>query len=128
MSSNEGLAMRSRLLLTVLVTMGWLVLMLGWIAFAWSHYSFFQNLICLGIATLLYVAMTGVLWVADQGFALTATILTTLGWLSFALYWIGFGWSGHTFLQNSAILMLSLVACVGIVAVLFLAEPSNQAC
>jgi len=66
--------------------------------------------------------------VVDQGFVLTATIFTTMGWLSFALYWIGFGWSGHSFLQNSAVLMLSLVAWLGVVAALWLAPPSNQVC
>jgi len=120
--------MRSRVLLTVLLTIGWLVLMLCWVVFAWSHFSIFQNLICLGIAALLYAAVTGALWVVDQGFVLAATVLTTLGWLSFAFYWIGFGWSGHTFLQNSAILVLSLVAWLGVIAALWLGQPSNQTC
>ena len=128
MSSNEIRAARSRVHLTVMVTIGWLVLMLCWVTLAWSHYSFFQNLICLGIATLLYAAITAVLWVVDQGFVLSATILATLGWLSFALYWIGFGWSGHTFLQNSALLMISFGAWLGVVAALWLGQPSNQAC
>jgi hypothetical protein len=128
MSNNEVRAMQGRVRLTVLITAAWLILMLCWIALASSHYSFFQNLICLGIATLLYGAVTGVLWVVDQGFVLAATVLTTLGWLSFTLYWIGFGWSGHTFLQNSAILVLSLVAWVGVSAWLWVGQPSNQAC
>jgi hypothetical protein len=128
MSSNGVFAMRNRVQLTALVTIGWLILMICWIALAWSQVSFFQNLIVLGITTLLYVAITGALWVVDQGFVLVATILTTLGWLSFALYWIGFGWSGHSFLLNSAILMLSLLVWVGVVTLLWLGQPSSQAC
>jgi hypothetical protein len=128
MSTKEVFAIRSKVLPTVLVTMGWLVLVLCWMAFAWSQYSFFQNLVCLGIATLLYAATTGAMWVMDQGIMLVATILTTLGWLSFALYWIGFAWSRHTLLQNGAILMLSLLVCGGAVVVLRLAELSNQTC
>lgn len=128
MSSIEIRVMRGRVLLTSLITIGWWILMLCWIALAWSHYTFFQHLIALGIMSLLYAAIVGALWVVEQGFVLTATVFTTMGWLSFSLYWIGFGWSGHTFLQNSAILMLSLVAWLGVVAALWLAPPSNQVC
>jgi len=128
MSSKQVRAMRGRVLLTLLATIGWWVLMFCWITLAWSHYSFFQNLISLGIATLLYAALTAVLWVVDRGLVLGLTIVATLGWLSFALYWIGFGWSGHTFLQNSAVVILSFIAWLGVVAALWLGQPSNQAC
>jgi hypothetical protein len=128
MSSKGILAMRNRVRLTALVTIGWLILMICWIAFAWNQLSFFQNLVGLGIAILIYAAITGALWVVDQGGVLVATILTTFGWLSFTLYWIGFGWSGHTFLLNSAILMLSLLVWLGVVTVLWLGQPSSQTC
>jgi hypothetical protein len=59
MSTNGFFAIRSRMSLTILATMGWLVWGLCWMAFAWGHYSFFQNLVSLGIATLLYAAITG---------------------------------------------------------------------
>lgn len=114
--------------LTILATVGWLVWLLCWMALAWSQYSFFQNLVCLGIATLLYAAITGTMWVVDQGFMLAATILTTLGGLSFVLYWIGFAWSRHTLLQNGAVLMLSLLIVGGTVVGLCLAQPSDQVC
>ncbi len=128
MSSQEVFAIRGRVLPTVLATLGWLILMLGWMAFAWSRFSFFQTLVGLGIATLLYAAILGAMWVTDQGFRLTATVLTTLGGLSFVLYWIGFAWSGHSLLQNFAILILSFLAWLGTVVVLLLAGPSNQVC
>jgi hypothetical protein len=128
MSTKEIFAIRSRVRLTLLATLGWLVLMLGWMVYAWSRFSFFQNLVGLGIATLLFAAITGAMWVADQGFRLTATILTTLGGLSFVLYWIGFAWSRHSLLLNGAVLILSFLAWVGAVAALWLAGPSDQAC
>lgn len=128
MSTKELFAIRSRVHLTVLATMGWLVLVLCWMAFAWSQYSFFQNLVSLGIATLLYAAITGAMWVVDQGVGLVATILATLGGLSFLLYWMGFAWSQHTLLQNALVLMLSLIVWVAAVAALWLAGPSDLQC
>jgi hypothetical protein len=128
MLTQENFAIRNRMLLTVLVTLGWLVLMPSWMIYAWSRYNFFQNLAGLGIATLLFAAITGALWVADQGFRLTATILTTLGGLSFVLYWIGFAWSRHSLLLNLAILVLSFLGWLVAVVVLWLAGPADQAC
>ena len=128
MLTQEYFVIRSRVLVTVLATLGWLVLMLGWMVYAWSRFSFFQNLVGLGIATLLYAAVMGAMWVADQGFRLIATILATLGGLSFVLYWIGFAWRGHSLLQNFAILVLSFLAWFGTVVVLLLAGPSDQVC
>jgi hypothetical protein len=128
MTTQELFAIRGRVLLTALVTLGWLVLMLGWMVFAWSRLSFFQNLVGLAIAALLFAAITGAMWVVEQGFRPAATILTTIGGLSFALYWIGFAWSRHTLLQNFAILMLSLLVWVGAVVMLWLVGPSDQAC
>ena len=128
MLTQEYFVIRSRVLVTVLATLGWLVLMLGWMVYAWSRFSFFQNLVGLGIATLLYAAIVGAMWVADQGFRLTATVLVTLGGLSFVLYWIGFAWSGHSLLLNGAILVLSFLAWFGTVVVLLLACPSDQVC
>ncbi len=128
MSTKGFFAIRSRMFLTILATMGWLVWVLCWMAFAWSQYSFFQNLVSLGIATLLYAAITGAMWVVDQGFMPAATILATLGGLSFVLYWIGFAWSRHTLLQNSAVLMLSLLIVMGTAVGLCLAKPSDPAC
>jgi hypothetical protein len=126
--STKGLAIRSRVLVTTLVTMGWLILVICWMAFAWSHYSFFQNLASLGISALLYVAIVGAMWVEDLGFPLVATVLATMGWLSFALYWIAFAWSRHPFLYNGAILALSALAWGATVVVAWLAQPWNQTC
>ncbi len=128
MWAKELFAIRNRVLLTVLATMGWLVVLLCWMAFVWSEYSFFQNLVGLGIATLLYAAITGAMWVVDQGFKPVTMILTTVGWLSFALYWVGFAWSRHTVLQNGAILMLSLLVWGSAAVVLWLAVPSEECC
>lgn len=128
MSTTELFAIRSRVLLAILATMGWVVWVLFWMAFAWSQYSLFQNLPSLGIAMLLYSAITGAMWVMDLGFKPAAAILTTVGWLSLALYWIGFAWSRHALLENGAILMLSLVACKGIVVVLTLGGRSDEGC
>lgn len=128
MSDRMSFVIKSRVSLTIVVTMAWLVLGLGWMVFAWSQYSFFQILIGLGIATLLYAAITGILWVVELGFNPAATILITLGWLSFVLYWIGFIWSRYTFLQNGAVIMLALLAFVGAVTAMWLAQPSDQYC
>lgn len=128
MSTKALFTIRSRVLLTALGTMGWWVLVLGWMVFTWSRHSFFQDLVILGIAALLYAAIMGAVWVVDLGFTPTATVLVTFGSLSFVLYWIGFAWSRHTLLQNSAILMLSLLAWGGAVAVLWLARPADRWC
>jgi hypothetical protein len=113
---------RNRVLVTTLTTLGWLVFTLGWMAVAWSRYSFFQNLAGLGISALLFAAIIGVVWVRD----LAATILATLGWLSLVLYWIAFVWGRHTLLQNGAVLLFSSLVWLGIVAVFLLAGPASE--
>jgi hypothetical protein len=112
--------------LTTLATIGWLILSFSWLAFAWSHYRFLQMLAGLGIVTLLYVAVTGVLWVVDQALTLAATILAIFGWLSFTLYWLAFAWSRYTLLQNGAILLLSFLVCGGAVVVLTLRAALSE--
>jgi hypothetical protein len=116
---------RHRTRVTILLTLGWLISMLCWLALAWRRYSLFQGLAGLGISTLLFAAIVGVLWAAGRNLAPAATILTTLGWLSFALYWIGFAWRRHTLLANGATLMLTLLTCLGIVTVLWLRRPAD---
>jgi hypothetical protein len=116
---------RSKVSVTILITLGWLFLMLCWMAFGWGHYSLLQNLASLGISTLLFGAITGVLWVKDLGFVPAATILTTLGWLSLALYWTAFVWSRYTLLQNGAVLVVSCLVWQTAVAVFWLAGPLN---
>jgi hypothetical protein len=128
MSTKTFFAMRNSVLAPTLATMGWLILVLCWMAFAWGQYSLLQNLTCLAISTLLFAAIVGALWIGDQGFVPAATILVTLGWLSFALYWIGFAWSRHTLLQNSAVLMVSFLVWQGVIVVLWLAGPSGEYC
>lgn len=113
---------RGRVLATTLVTMGWLILALCWVVSAWGRYSPFQNLAGLGICALLFVASVGVMWVAEQGFALTTSVLTVFGWLSAALYWIAFTWSRYTWLLNGAVLVLSLIAGLGLIVVVWLRE------
>jgi len=102
--------------------MGWLILALCWIVFAWSRYSLLQNLAGVGICGLLFVATVGVMWVAEQRFALTASVLTVFGWLALALYWIAFVWSRHTWLLNGAVLVLSLIAGLSFIVVAWLRE------
>lgn len=126
MFAGKICATRSRVLATTLTTLGCLILMLGWMAFAWSRYSFLQNLVSLGIFTLLFAAIVGTVWVAEFGVRLVATILATLGWFSFVLYWIGFAWSGRTLLQNGAVLMVSLLVWLGMVVVFLLAGPAGE--
>jgi hypothetical protein len=119
-------AIRSRVLVTTLVTMGWLSLSLCWMAFTWSQYSLLQNVVSLGISALLFVAVVGVIWVGDVGFAPAATNLATMGCLSFALYWIGFAWSRYSLLQNGAALMISFLVWLGLVLVFWLAGPAGE--
>lgn len=128
MSTKTLCEIRNSVLATTLATMGWLVLVFCWIAFAWGQYSLLQNLTSLAISTLLFAAVIGVMWVGDLGFMPGATILATLGWLSFAVYWIGFAWSRHTLLQNCAALVFSLLACGGIVVVLWLRARADEYC
>jgi hypothetical protein len=128
MSDRGSFIIKCRVLVTLLLTMAWLVLVFGWMVSAWSQYNFFQILIGLGIATLLYAAITGTLWVVELGVNPAATILATFGWLSFLLYWIGFAWSRYTWLQNGAILTLSLLAFVSAVTAMWLARPADQYC
>jgi hypothetical protein len=48
--------------------------------------------------------------------------------LSFALYWIGFAWSQYRFLLNGAILIASLLVCLGTVVTLWLKRPAREWC
>jgi hypothetical protein len=128
MSTKTLFSSRNSVLATTLATLGWLILVLCWMAFAWGQYSLLQNLASLAISTLLFAAIVGAMWSGDLGFVPAATILATLGWLSFALYWIGFAWSRHTLLQNSAILALAYLACGGIVVVLWLRARADECC
>jgi threonine/homoserine/homoserine lactone efflux protein len=66
--------------------------------------------------------------VVDLGWWLAATVLTTFGCLSFVLYWIAFAWSGHTLLQDSAILLLTVLVWLGAVVALWLAGGMNDGC
>jgi hypothetical protein len=113
---------------TIWVTLGWLTLALCWVVYAWARYSAFQNLVGLGISTLLFAAVVGVMWVAGQGWTLPLTVLTTLGWLSLALYWIGFAWSQHTLLLNGAVLIGSLLLGLGLLAALWLRKATREGC
>ena len=74
MYTEKGFAFRNRALVTALTMLGWLGLTLGWLALAWGHYSFLQNLASLGIAASLFVAVVGALWVLDMGYALLADL------------------------------------------------------
>jgi hypothetical protein len=128
MFAVQRFTIRGKALATILAMIGWLSLALCWTVLAWSRYSFFQNLVGLGISTLLFVAVVGVMWVAEQGRTLVLTVLTTLGWLSLALYWIGFAWSRHTLLLNGAILIGSLLAWMTFVVLLWVAQPVRKGC
>jgi len=116
-------AIKDRVLVTTLLTLGWLTWMLCWMAFAWSHYTFLQNLASLGISTLLFAAIAGVLWVGDACSVPAIVIVATLGWFSFALYWIGFAWGQYRLLQNGAVLMVSFLVWQIVLAVFWLARP-----
>ena len=108
--------------------MGWLILALCWTVYAWTRCSFFQNLAGLGISTLLYAAVVGVMWVAERSRTLTLTVLTTVGWLTFALYWVGFAWGQHTLPLNGAVLAGSLLLGLGLLVVLWLRGPARECC
>jgi hypothetical protein len=128
MFTGTPLTIRNRTRTTILTTIGWLISTLCWLAFAWGRYSAFQTLIGLGISTLLFTTIVGVMWVAEQGRTLALTILTTLGWLSLALCWIGFAWSQHTLLLNGAVLILSLLLGLSILALLWLKGSPRERC
>jgi hypothetical protein len=128
MLSGTLFTIRNRALATILTTIGWLVLMSCWLAFAWSRYSLFQHLVGLGISTLLFAAIVGAVWVLEQGWIPTATILATLGWLSFALYWIGFVWSRHTLLQNGAVLIVSFFVYASAILALWYRGRADACC
>ena len=128
MFTRKHVTIRHKAFATILATMGWLSLALCWTGLAWGHYSLFQHLAGLGISTLLFAAIAGTMWVVDLGWVFAGTVLTTLGWLSFALYWIGFVWSQRTLLQNGAALMVSLLAGVGILVVLWQRERADECC
>jgi hypothetical protein len=56
------------------------------------------------------------------------TILATMGWLVWILYWVALVWSRRTLLQSGAILMLSLLAYSAGVVVLFPVGRSDEGC
>ena len=105
MFTEKRFATVHKLNVTILVMLGWLTWMLRWMALAWSGHSFLQNLASLGISTLIFTAITTVVWVGNLNCAPHATILVTLGWVSFMLYWIGFVWGRYSLLHNVAVLI-----------------------
>ena len=113
---------------TILGTVGWSILGLCWMALAWGRLTFFHGLAGLGIATLLFAAVVGVVWVLDHGLTLAATILATLAWLSLMLYWIGFVWSRYGLLRNGATLIVLFLLWMGIMVVLWLRRWADACC
>jgi len=126
MFTTRSCAAKSEVLVTTLATLGWLSLMLCWMVLAWGRYNLFQGLAGLSIVTLLFSGVVGVMWARDLGFAPAATIMATLAWLSFALYWVGFAWSRYSLLQNGLVLMSSCLAFGAAIVMLWLAHPSHQ--
>jgi hypothetical protein len=118
----------NQVLVTIWLTLGWLILALCWTVFSWTRYSFVQTLAGLGISALLFVATVAVTWVTEQGRTLALTVLTTLGWPILALYWIGFEWRRHTLLLNGAVLIGSLLLGLGILVWLWLRTPAREGC
>ncbi len=51
------------------------------------------------------------------GNKIATTIISSIGWLVFVVYWAAFEWSGYTFFQNLSILVISLLVVIGVVAV-----------
>jgi hypothetical protein len=126
MFTEKSLEAGRTLNVTILATMGWIVWMLGWLAFAWSGHSFLQNLASLGISTLLFSAIVAVLWLGNPRWAPLATILMTLGWFGFMLYWMAFVWGRCTLLLNIAALIASFLGYVGLVVIAWLLAPSTE--
>jgi len=98
-----------------LLTAGWFVVALGWMAFAWGRYSLFQLLAGVAISTLLFAATAGVSWLSGRGAA--TAVVTALGWLSFMVYWVAFVRGRFGLLQNVVVLAASFVAFVVINAI-----------
>jgi hypothetical protein len=124
MSINTRLSEANRVRDTILVTAGWLGLSLCWMALAWGRYSLIQAMAGLGIATLLFSAIVAIRWACSPDVALTATILSTLAWMSFILYWVAFAASRYALLQNSLVLALSVFAWGAVMVVTWLLHPS----
>ena len=53
MYTGKNSTINNRVLVSTLTTLGWLSGMLGWMALAWRHYSWLQNLASLGISRFL---------------------------------------------------------------------------
>ena len=127
MFARENSSLRVKMLGTTVATLIWIAFLLGWVAFAWRDYSLLQNLASLGISTLALAAITGVAWVGDMGDRLVITILTSLGWLSFGIYWMSFVWSRYGLLSNLAAMAMSALLALGILIWAWL-SPSEDCC
>ena len=126
MSSAKACFSDNRVLITIIALTGWMVAILCWLAFGWGQYSLIQNLVSLMISALVFAAVVGAVWAAELGFAPTATILAALGWLSFTLYWFGFGWHRHTLLQNTGVLFGVFLFFTGMVIGFWLVGPTKE--
>ncbi|UCC77613.1 MAG: hypothetical protein JSW37_04420 [Anaerolineales bacterium] len=125
MSNRESLSSRRNMIMTVLLTAGWLAAMVGWIAFAWGYYSGFQILAGLAIATLVFAGMAGYVWLAGVGRAVVTGMISTLGWLSFVVYWIAFAWRRYTLVQSFALLSVSFIVLAALNAVIWLSQSTE---
>lgn len=114
------------MIMSVLLTAGWLATMVLWIAFAWGHYSGFQILAGLAIATLVFAGMTGYVWLVGMGRAVLAGMISALGWLSFVVYWIAFAWRRYTVVQSFALLALSFILVASINGVIWLSQSTED--
>ncbi len=115
MSTRESYVGGRDLSRTILLTAGWIAVTLGWMTYAWGRYSIFQMFAGVAITTLLFAAIAGVNWVSGRG-SLFA-IRSTVGWLSFVIYWIAFVRGRFSLLQNVGVLAASFVIFVVINAV-----------
>jgi hypothetical protein len=126
MSNRESLAGRRNIMMSVVLTAGWLAAMVFWVAFAWGHYSGFQILAGLAIATLVFAGMAGYVWLAGMGRAVLTGMISALGWLSFVVYWIAFAWRRYTLTQSFALLALSFIVLAAMNAVTWLSQSPED--
>lgn len=124
-------AMGWRIGFSILLGVGWLIFLLGWLFFYASTYTAYQNIAITVISFILIGAIIGVIWGSllrmsrsvepveerpTMGWRIGLSVILGMGWVGFFLLWLLYYASAYTIYQNIAIFLVSLLLMVAIYA------------
>jgi len=143
-TTPELLGMRWRIGFSILLGVGWLVFLSGWLFFYASTYTVFQNIAVTIISFIIIGAIIGITWgsvlrtssspehveeMPTMGWRIGVSMILGMVWVGFLLLWLLFYASEYTAYQNIAIFLTSLLIMVAINApiwTLVRTKPDNN--